>query len=129
MIITYIYRHGWRYTFLAISNFLLWFFVLLQLGGLILLGSSRSVYSQLSTEMGFDEGTLMGSVLLDKILGDIGFWIFALIALVVLAKEFVGLALSNRLKINGVLFVICFGLVAYAISMIYYFPIQQYSQS
>ncbi|QEW07698.1 hypothetical protein [Nitrincola iocasae] len=124
MFFTYIYRHGWRYTSLAFSNFLLWFSVLLQLGGLMVLGSSRPVYSQLSAEMGYEEGTLMGSLLLEKLLGGIGLWSFALIALIVLVKEFVGLALLRRLKINGVLFLICLGLVAYVITMLYYLPIQ-----
>ncbi|WP_417581771.1 hypothetical protein [Nitrincola sp.] len=124
MFFTYIYRHGWRYTSLAFSNFLLWLSVLLQLGGLMVLGSSRSVYSQLSAEMGYEEGTLMGSLLLEQLLGGVGLWSFALIAFIVLVKEFVGLALLRRLKINGVLFLICLGLVAYVITMLYYLPIQ-----
>ncbi len=90
----------------------------------MVLGSSRPVYSQLSAEMGYEEGTLMGSLLLEKLLGGIGLWSFALIALIVLVKEFVGLALLRRLKINGVLFLICLGLVAYVITMLYYLPIQ-----
>lgn len=129
MFFTYVYRHGWRYSFLVLSNFLLWFFVLLQLGGLAVLGSFRPFYSQLSAEMGYDEGALMGSLLLDKLLGGVGLWSCTLIALIVLAKEFSGLALLQRLKINGVLFLVCLGLVAYVITMLYYVPIQEHFQS
>jgi len=124
MFFTYIYRHGWRHSFLAFFNFLLWFSVLLQLGGLIAMGSSRPIYSQLSADMGFDEGTLMGSILLEKLLGSAGLWGLALIALVVVAKEFTKLTVSHRLMINGALLLICSGLVAYVVTTLHYLPVQ-----
>lgn len=124
MLITYVHRHGWRYTSLAFLNFLLWFGVTIQLGGIMAMGSSRTAYSEISSQMGFHEGTLMGSVFLFRLLGSSGFWVLALVLTLTLVKEFFRLTLSRRLMINGSLFLASAGLSAYVITVLYYLPVQ-----
>lgn len=123
MLISYIRRYGWRQTSTAFVNFLLWFAVFVQLSGLAAMGASRSVYSQISSDMGFDDGTLMGSVLVNTLLGEAGFWVLAIAALAVLVKEFVGITLRRRLMINALLLLGSSGLLAYVVSMLHLIPL------
>lgn len=125
MLVTHIHRHGWRHASLAFVNFLLWFGVVLQLGGLMAMGSSRSIYIQLSNQLGFHEGTLMGSGFLFGLLGPAGFWGLAVVAIVTLAKEFARLTLPRRLLINGTLFLGALGLASYVVTMLHYLPVER----
>lgn len=124
MIITYLHNHGWRHTAAAFGNFLLWLGVVLQLGGLMAMGASRDVYSQVSGQLGFHEETLMGSGFLHILLGPVGFWTLATLAVLTLAKEFVRLSMQRRLLINAMLFIVAIGLSTYVITLLYFLPIQ-----
>ena len=73
--------------------------------------------------MGFDDGTLMGSVLVNTLLGEAGFWVLAIAALAVLVKEFVGITLRRRLMINALLLLGSSGLLAYVVSMLHLIPL------
>ncbi|PAU81668.1 hypothetical protein CK501_00505 [Halovibrio salipaludis] len=100
MLITYISRHGWRYTIKALLNTLLVGAILLQLGTMLAIASNRDFFLSVSNETSNPSGNTIGTWISDILLNPVSTWLLITCLVAITLKELLPASLRTRLRIN-----------------------------
>lgn len=100
MLITYINRHGWRYTVKALLNTLLIVAILLQLGTMLAIASNRDFFLSVSSETSSPSDNTIGAWVSDMLFTPVSTWVLITCLVAITLKELIPASLKTRLRVN-----------------------------
>lgn len=123
MLITYIYRHGWRHSLKAFFNLILLTAITILISGIIALNSMRSFYIELDLYNSDKLAPSFWSWIIEVLYYPRTAWALIFMMIVIAVKEFFVTSIAHRLIINSSLLLLFSAAAFCAIYVLYFIPI------